>query len=86
MLIGARHIIRDPQAFWSSAQENIPKAPEGIGIVQSIPSADMTEAICLWRAPSVEALARWIDGLVGHVSDNAFFEVNEANAIGLPGA
>jgi len=85
MLIGAKHAIRDPQKFWSSAQENIPKAPDGIAIVQSIPSQDMTSAICLWRAPSDDALARWIDDLVGDVSDNEFFEVNAENAIGLPG-
>ncbi|MBT3220469.1 MAG: hypothetical protein HN348_15390 [Proteobacteria bacterium] len=45
----------------------------------------MTSAICLWEAPTAEALAAWIDDLVGKVSTNEFFEVNKENAIGLPG-
>jgi len=27
MLVGARHTIHDPQAFWSSAQENMSMRP-----------------------------------------------------------
>ena len=85
MLVGAKHKIDNPEKFWSTAQEEIPKAPEGITIKQSFPSMDMSSAICLWEAPTVEALASWIDGLVGDVSTNEFFEINTENAIGLPG-
>ena len=85
MLVGAKHQITDPEKFWGTAQVEIPKAPEGISIVQSIPSADMTEAICIWESPTVEAVAKWIDGLVGDVSTNTFFEVNTENAINPPG-
>lgn len=85
MKVAVKHRIADPAAFWGAAQRSIPNAPEGFALLQSFPNADMTSAICLWEAPSVAALQEFVEPQVSHVSDNEYFAVNTANAIGLPG-
>lgn len=86
MLIAAVHVIHDPDEFWSTADEHIAKSPEGIRLVQIARSPDRRQATCLWYAPTVDELHDWIYGLLGHTSDSEYFEVDEANGVGLPGA
>ena len=40
--------------------------------------------MCLWEAGSLDAVRDVVEGTVGDVSDNEYFEVNEQNAQGLP--
>ena len=86
MIILVNHKINNPGAFWTSAQENLPNLPEANvkRVIQSLPNADMTEATCLWEADSIESLNSYLRSKVGNTSTEIFYEVNTANAIGLP--
>jgi hypothetical protein len=86
MIIHVNHKINNPGAFWASAQESLPKLPEANvqRVIQSLPNADMTEASCLWEADSIESLNSYLRSKVGDNSTEIYYEVNTANAIGLP--
>lgn len=82
MYIVAQHRIKDPARFWSAE----PQGPGAPRLDAAFPSHDKTEGVCLWDAESIESLRHFIDGLVGDASDNTYFEVDEAVAVGLPAA
>ncbi len=86
MIILVNHEINDPANFWKAAQENLPNLPEANvkRVVQSLPNTDMTIATCLWEADSIEALDSYLRSKVGSTSKETYYEVNTANAIGLP--
>lgn len=41
-------------------------------------------AACLWEAESIDALDSYLRSKVGDTSKETYYEVNVANAIGLP--
>ena len=86
MIILVNHTINNPASFWQSAQENLPNLPEaGVArVIQSLPNADMTTATCLWEAENIETLNAYLRSKVGDTSTETYYEVNTANAIGLP--
>ena len=86
MKIVVNHKIKDVAGFWQSAQTHLPNLPEmGVArVIQVIPSDDMTQATCLWEADSIEALDTYLRDKVGDMSSEAYHDVNESNAIGLP--
>jgi hypothetical protein len=86
MIILVNHKINNPESFWHAAQESLPNLPEANvqRVMQSLPNADMTEATCLWEAESIEALDNYLRSKVGSTSKETYYEVNTANAIGLP--
>lgn len=86
MIILVNHKINDPGSFWASAQANLPNLPEADvqRVLQALPNTDMTEATCLWEAESISALDSYLRSKVGDTSKETYYEVNTANAIGLP--
>ena len=86
MLILVNHKINNPGSFWASAQESLPKLPEANvkRVLQVLPNADMTEATCLWEADSIDTLNSYLRSKVGDSSREIYYEVNTANAMGLP--
>ena len=86
MIIHVNHKINNPEAFWKSAQDNLPNLPEANvqRVIQSLPNADMSEASCLWEAESIDALNSYLRSKVGDTSTEVYYEVNTANALGLP--
>jgi len=86
MIILVNHKISNPGAFWQSAQENLPKLPEANvhRVMQVIPNSDMTEATCLWEADNIDALHSYLRSKVGDNSKETYYEVNTANAMGMP--
>ncbi len=86
MIILVNHKINDPGSFWASAQESLPNLPEGKvqRVLQALPNADMSEATCLWEADSIDDLNSYLRSKVGSTSKETYYEVNTANAIGLP--
>lgn len=84
MHIIVQHKIHDPEVFWSVAQEVIPNLPEGLTLHHSLPSAEGTEAVCLWEADTIEDVRRFLEEAVGHVSKNEYFAVETSQALGLP--
>lgn len=86
MIILVNHKISDPATFWKAAQDNLPNLPEANvkRVMQALPNSDMTVATCLWEAENIETLDAYLRSKVGNTSVDTYYEVNTANAIGLP--
>ncbi|HEX7904247.1 MAG TPA: hypothetical protein VF487_10230 [Chitinophagaceae bacterium] len=86
MFISVHHQINNPEAFWASAQKSLPELPQpGVQRVCSVfPSHTMAEATCIWEADSIEALDKYLRSKVFDSSEETYFEINAANAMGLP--
>jgi hypothetical protein len=84
MLVIAQHNIQDPKAFWSAAQNISALMPADLKLLSVFPSKDMKMGTCLWEATSASAVQKFLDDNVGNVSKNFCYEVDEANAMGLP--
>jgi len=87
MIIVVNHKVNNPQDFWASAQQSLPELPvAGVQrILQVLPNGDLTEATCLWEANSIHELDSYLRSKVGNWSQETYYEVNTAAAMGLPG-
>jgi hypothetical protein len=85
MFIVVGHEISNPGEFWASAQKNLPNLPEGgvQRVLNVFPNQSMDKATCIWEAESIEALDTYLRDKVGTASKESYFQVNEANAMGL---
>ena len=84
MYVAVEHKIDDPSTFWSSAREMVPKLPSGIELHHCHPAPDGSRGICVWEVESVEKLRTFLDGKVGHVSQNDYYQVENKDAVALP--
>ncbi|MDB5223254.1 MAG: hypothetical protein JWN83_1921 [Chitinophagaceae bacterium] len=84
MLVIAHHDVKDPQAFWTKAQEVTSNLPPNLKVLSVFPSKDMKLGTCIWEAPSVNDVQQFLDENAGDVSKNTCYEVDEATAMGLP--
>jgi hypothetical protein len=50
------------------------------------PSEDGAQAVCVWEAGSVEDVQSFVESATGDLSQNEYFPVADAQAIGLPRA
>ena len=76
MQVVAIHTIHDPEGF---------KKAEAEALAQGIPSEfklpifgqtkDCTKGVCLWEGPSVEAVQKLVDSVVGPYSKNEYYEM-----------
>lgn len=85
MFISVNHKINKPGEFWASAQKSLPELPaDGVEkIINVFPSANMSQATCIWKADSIEALDKYLRSRVFDWSQETYFEINTANAMGL---
>jgi hypothetical protein len=85
MYIVANHIINQPEDFWASAQKNLPNLPEGgvKRVLNMFPNQTLDKATCIWEADSVENLEKYLREKVGSASQETYFQINEAAAMGL---
>jgi hypothetical protein len=83
MHVIAIHSISDPQTFWDAAENS--EIPDGVTLHSALPNGDGTRAVCVWEADTVDRVRETVEGTVGEVSTNEYFEVNADNAQGLPG-
>ena len=82
MYVVVEHTVHDPEAFGAAtASAGI---PPHLTLHHSLPTADGTQAVCLWEGPSVEEVRAFVEGGVGHLSDNVYFAVDAERAMGLP--
>jgi hypothetical protein len=86
MFISVNHKISNPGEFWASAQKSLPELPvAGVQrIINVFPSTTMSEATCIWEADSIDALDKYLRSKVFDWSKETYFEINAANAMGLP--
>ena len=83
MYVEAIHRISDPEKFFAVAQETMGSLPEGVTVQQMFPSVDGANAVCLWQAPSVDAVREIVDGASAGIAVNDFFEISADQAVGL---
>jgi len=86
MIIVVHHKINNPADFWAAAQKSLPELPaDGVNrILQVMPNSDMTEATCLWDADSIELLDSYLRSKVSDWSQETYYELNTAAAMGVP--
>lgn len=80
MHVIAIHSISDPDRFWGTA----PDLPDGTTLHSAFPNQNGSRAVCVWEADSLDKVKQVVEGAVGDVSSNEYFEVNADNAQGLP--
>jgi hypothetical protein len=85
MHVVVQHRITDPEKFYSaSAEEVAGGGPPGVQGRQFFPSQEGSAAVCLWEAPSIEALRDYLDPATAGMSENTYYEVDAERAMGLP--
>ena len=86
MIIVVNHKINNPTDFWASAQKSLPELPaSGVQkIMQVMPNSDMTQATCVWEADSIAALDTYLRSKVYAWSEETYYELNTAAAMGMP--
>jgi hypothetical protein len=84
MYVAVQHRISDPETFWAKASEIVPNLPGYVKLHQCFPTKDGSRGICIWEGDSVDAVRTYLDGQVGHVSKNDYFEVENKESIVLP--
>jgi hypothetical protein len=84
MLVIAHHDVQDPETFWTAAKNVGSMLPPNFKLHSVFPSTDMKTGTCVWEAPSVNDVQKFLDDAVGNVSKNTCYEVNEAAAMGAP--
>jgi hypothetical protein len=84
MFVIAHHFIHEPEAFWASARQFTDSIPPHIKLRSVYPSKDLKTGTCVWEAPNAGEVQNLVDNLLGKMSKNVTYEVNEEMAIGLP--
>ena len=70
------HRISDPEAFEQAEQKALEAGlPDGIGLPIHAATPDHATAICIWEAPSVDAVRDLVESTVGEYSENEYYEV-----------
>ena len=84
MYVAVEHRITDPEKFWHTAEEIVPKLPPGLQLHHCMPTRDGTRGICIWEGKSVSAIRDFLEGHMSSFSNNEYFEVENKEAIALP--
>ncbi len=82
MYVLVQHSISEPATFWSSADPNT-MSPD-LKLHHTFPTPEGTHAVCIWEAESVEALRNFLEPLIGGVSRNEYFAVENREGFARP--
>ena len=85
MYVVAQHTILDREQAMAAGQ-GLFTPPPGFTLHLFVPNAEVSKAVCLWEADSVEAVRDLVDGALGPYSRNEFFAADEGAAVGLRAA
>ena len=82
MYVLVHHRIIDPETAFPRGEKLIrgEAAPEGVRSLQFYPSIDGDFVTCLWEAPSVETVRKYVDATLGDSADNTCYEVDSEQA------
>ena len=61
-----------------------PDFPPGFVLLGSVTQDDVSRAICIWDAPSLDDLQRMLDGMFGAAAVNDCFVADPARSFNLP--
>ena len=84
MFVIAHHFVQEPEPFWASAPQVLAAIPPHIKLHSVFPSNDLKTGTCIWEAPNAGEVQELVDRILGTMSRNVCYEVNEEVAIGLP--
>ncbi len=82
MYILVQHTISDPATFWNAADPNA-MSPD-VKLHHTFPTPDGTRAVCIWEAASVDALRNVLEPVVGRISRNEYFQVENREGFAKP--
>ena len=70
---------------WSAveATQGLINPPQGITLHLFLTDVEVSKAVCLWEADSVETIRDLVEGALGPTATNEFFAVRESAAVGL---
>jgi hypothetical protein len=85
MYILVNHHITMTAEFWGTTKKCLLQLPEnGVKRVISVfPNENMDQCTGIWEADSIETLDRYLRNKLGNASKDSYYQINEANAIGL---
>lgn len=85
MYVVVQHRFKDPAVAFARGERlvNNEGAPDGVRGLQFFPSRDGSMATCLWEAPSVGAVAGYVDATLGDSSENTCYEVADDQAFAV---
>lgn len=83
MFIAIKHDIHDPAKFQQRAESVFP-LPDGLRLHQFLPADDLSQAVCLYEAPSVDSVSDHLESKLGEASTQRYFPVSDSHAVGLP--
>ena len=83
MHLGVVHTIRD-RAAWDRAFFADKDFPPGFTLVGTVTQDDVSRAICIWDAPSVDELQRALDEMFGDAAVNDCFVADPSRSAGMP--
>lgn len=86
MYVAVIHTVKDPQAAFARGERLVQAegAPSGARGLQFYPAQDGAFVTCLWEAPSVDAIQRYVDDTLGDAADNICYEVDVEHAFSRP--
>ena len=82
MYVVVQHRFTNPKIALARGERLIRNegAPTGVKGLQFYPSRDGSAATCLWEAPSVDVVQRYVDSTLGDSSENSCYEVASEKA------
>jgi hypothetical protein len=78
MYVVVLHKIKNAEAAFSRGQKLMTNegAPNGVRVLQFYPSRDRSAVTCLWEAPSVALVQRYVESTLGDSSDNSCYDID----------
>jgi len=85
MYVLVSHSISMPAEFWGSVPNYLfHLRQDGVKrVICVFPNENMDQCTSVWEVDSIETLNGYLKNKVGDVSMNRYYQINEANAIGL---
>jgi hypothetical protein len=77
------HTVRDRES-WDRAFFGEPEFPPGFNLLGSVTQDDVSRVVCIWDAPSLDDLQRFLDGAFGAAAINDCFVADPARSLNLP--
>ncbi len=82
MFVLVQHTISEPAVFWNAA-DPATISPK-ITLHHTFPTPDGTRAVCIWEAESVDTLRNFLEPVVGRISRNEYFIVENREGFARP--
>ena len=82
MYVLVQHSISEPATFWNAADPT--KISPKIKLHHTFPTPDGTRAVCVWEAESPDVLRGLLEPVIGRVSRNEYFQVENREGFARP--